>query len=88
MCINILVIARIRIKSIEKHHILDAVERRCATPAATKHFLTALNGLFNWAVENALLNRNPALNIKAPKSLNAEGFAPRLEEDIEKYYYC
>lgn len=27
-------------KSIERHHILDAVERRRDTPAAAKHFLT------------------------------------------------
>ncbi|PIT68172.1 tyrosine-type recombinase/integrase [Bartonella tribocorum] len=73
-------------KSIEKHHILDAVERRRATPAAARHFLTSLNGLFNWAVDNALLNRNPAFNIKAPKSLNSVGLAPWLEEDIDKYY--
>ncbi|MDN0003211.1 tyrosine-type recombinase/integrase [Bartonella henselae] len=74
-------------KSIEKRHILDAVDRRRATPAAAKHFLTSLNGLFNWAVDNALLNRNPALNIKAPKSLNSEGLQPWLEEDIDKYYH-
>ncbi|WP_273719286.1 MULTISPECIES: site-specific integrase [Bartonella] len=73
-------------KSIGKYHILDAVDRRRATPAAAKHFLTSLNGLFNWAVDNALLNRNPAFNIKAPKSLNSVGLAPWLEEDIDKYY--
>ncbi|MDD9330334.1 MAG: hypothetical protein PV353_08050 [Bartonella sp.] len=54
-------------KGIEKHHILDAVNKRRNTLAAAKHFLTSLNGLFNWAVENALLNKNPAFNIKAPK---------------------
>ncbi|WP_375647217.1 tyrosine-type recombinase/integrase [Bartonella sp. CR84HXZ] len=74
-------------KSINKQHILDAVERRRETPAAARHFLTALNGLFNWAVDNDLLNRNPAFNIKPPKSFNAEGFIPWLEEDIDKYYY-
>ncbi|WP_425523235.1 phage integrase central domain-containing protein, partial [Bartonella taylorii] len=74
-------------KSIEKHHILDAVDRRRDSPAAAKHFLTSLNGLFNWAVDNALLNRNPAFNIKAPKSLNSEGLLPWREEDIDKYYH-
>ncbi|WP_455482537.1 tyrosine-type recombinase/integrase [Bartonella sp. B35(2025)] len=73
-------------KSIEKQHILDAVDRRRNTPAAARHFLTALNGLFNWAVDNALLSKNPALNIKAPKSFNPNGFTPWLEEDIDKYY--
>ncbi|ATO57682.1 hypothetical protein B11Cv2_009210 [Bartonella sp. 1-1C] len=34
-------------KSVEKRHILDAVDRRRATPAAEKYFLTSLNGLFN-----------------------------------------
>ncbi len=66
-------------KSIEKHHILDAVDRRRATLAAAKYFLTSLNDLFNWAVDNALLNRNPAFNIKAPKPLNIEGLLPWLE---------
>ncbi|AQX19883.1 tyrosine-type recombinase/integrase [Bartonella sp. WD16.2] len=73
-------------KSIEKQHILDAVERRRETPAAARHFLTALNGLFNWAVDNSLLHRNPAFNIKPPKSFNTEGFSPWLEEDIDKYH--
>ncbi|UNE55295.1 tyrosine-type recombinase/integrase [Bartonella machadoae] len=74
-------------KSIKKQHILDAVDRRRETPAAAKHFLTALNGLFNWAVDNALLNINPALSVKAPKAFNTEGLAPWLEDDIEKYYH-
>ncbi|WP_375695274.1 tyrosine-type recombinase/integrase [Bartonella sp. AC90GZZY] len=74
-------------KSINKQHMLEAVDRRRETPAAAKHFLTSLNGLFNWAVDNALLNRNPAFNIKAPKSLNSEGLLPWLEEDIDKYYH-
>lgn len=74
-------------KNIEKHHIIDAVDRRRDTPAAAKHFLTSLNGLFNWAVDNALLHRNPAFNIKAPRSLNTKGLLPWLEEDIYKYYH-
>ncbi len=49
-------------KSINKQHILEAVDRRRETPAAVKHFLTSLNSLFNWAVDNDLLNRNPAFN--------------------------
>ncbi len=73
-------------KSIEKQHILNAVDSRRNTLAAAKHFLTSLNGLFNWAVDNALLNKNPAFNIKTPKSFNSEGFTPWLEEDIDKYY--
>ncbi|GAA5105141.1 hypothetical protein GCM10023261_04290 [Bartonella jaculi] len=32
------------------------------------------------------MTRNPAFNIKAPKSFNREGLAPWLEEDIDKYY--
>ncbi|WP_412058575.1 tyrosine-type recombinase/integrase [Bartonella sp. DGB2] len=75
-------------KSIERAHILDAVERRRATPAAAKHFLTTVNGLFKWAVDNALLGKNPAYNIKAPKALNSAGFSPWQEDDIEKYYWC
>ncbi|UNE53413.1 hypothetical protein LNM86_06900 [Bartonella machadoae] len=74
-------------KSIVKQHILDAVDRRRETPASAKHFLTALNGLFNWAVDNALLKRNPAFNVKASKAFNTEGLTPWLEEDIEKYYH-
>ncbi len=71
-------------KSIEKQHILDTVDSRRNIPAAAKHFLNALNGLFNWAVDNDLVNRNPAFNIKTPKSFNSERFIPWLKEDIDK----
>ncbi|MGF7157124.1 integrase [Bartonella heixiaziensis] len=92
MFLNILVTALISVdrtlKNIKRHHILEAVDRRRNTLATTKHFLMTLNGLFNWAVDNALLNRNPAFNIRAPKSFNTEEFTSWLEEDIDKYYRC
>ncbi|UNE55026.1 hypothetical protein LNM86_04090 [Bartonella machadoae] len=63
------------------------IERRKKQPAMTKNFLKALNGLFNWAIDQGLLENNPIVGVKRPAFNNKEEFAIWTEEDIEKYYY-
>ncbi|MET3559886.1 integrase [Bartonella japonica] len=79
-------VGNIPYQAIEKKHIIAGVERRKETPASARNFLKALNSLFKWAIEQGLLEDNPALGIKRPPLKNKEGFPAWTEEDIEKYY--
>ncbi|MBX4335572.1 tyrosine-type recombinase/integrase [Bartonella raoultii] len=73
-------------QAIDKKHIIAGVERRKETPAMARNFLKALNGLFNWAIEQGLLETNPTVGVKRPALNNKDGFAVWTEEDVEKYY--
>ncbi|WP_208440397.1 tyrosine-type recombinase/integrase [Bartonella raoultii] len=79
-------IGNVPYQTIEKKHIIAGVERRKETPAMAREFLKALNGLFNWAIEQGLLENNPTLGVKKPPLKNKEGFPAWTEEDVEKYY--
>ncbi|WP_375681597.1 MULTISPECIES: tyrosine-type recombinase/integrase, partial [unclassified Bartonella] len=80
-------IGNIPYREIKKSHITAGVERRKEKPTAAQNFLKALNGLFNWAIDQELLENNPALGIKRPPLNNKDGFAVWTEEDVEKYYH-
>ncbi|WP_126603130.1 tyrosine-type recombinase/integrase [Bartonella vinsonii] len=80
-------IGNIPYQAIEKKHIIAGVERRKETPAMARNFLKVLNGLFNWAIEQSLLESNPALGVKRPPLKNKDGFPVWTEEDVEKYYH-
>ncbi|WP_375614029.1 tyrosine-type recombinase/integrase [Bartonella sp. AC151YNML] len=73
-------------QAINKKHIIAGVERRKETPAMAREFLKVLNGLFNWAIDQGLLENNPTLGVKRPALINKGGFAAWTEEDVEKYY--
>ncbi len=79
-------IGNIPYQVIEKKHIIAGVERRKETPGMAREFLKILNGLFNWAVEQGLLETNPTLGVKRPALSNKDGFAAWTKEDVEKYY--
>ncbi|WP_345119666.1 tyrosine-type recombinase/integrase, partial [Bartonella pachyuromydis] len=79
-------IGNIPYQVIEKKHIIAGVERRKETPAMAREFLKILNGLFNWAIEQGLLETNPTVGVKKPALNNKDGFAVWTEEDVEKYY--
>ncbi|WP_142416914.1 tyrosine-type recombinase/integrase [Bartonella massiliensis] len=80
-------IGNIPYQAIDKKHIIAGVERRKDTPATARNFLKALNGLFNWAIEQGLLKNNPTVGVKRPPLKNKEGFPAWTEEDVEKYYH-
>ncbi len=79
-------IGNIPYQAIEKKHIIAGVERRKETPAMARDFLQSLNGLFKWAIEQGLLENNPALGTKRRPLKNKERFPVWTEEDVEKYY--
>ncbi|WP_208431290.1 tyrosine-type recombinase/integrase [Bartonella doshiae] len=73
-------------QAIEKRHIIAGVERRKETPEMARDFLKTLNGLFNWAIEQGLLENNPTLGVKRPPLKKTGGFPVWTEEDVDKYY--
>ncbi|WP_375623485.1 MULTISPECIES: tyrosine-type recombinase/integrase [unclassified Bartonella] len=79
-------IGNIPYQAIEKKHIIAGVERRKETPAMARNFLKALNGLFNWAIDQGLLENNPTTGVRRPALNNKDGFVVWTEEDVEKYY--
>ncbi|WP_100693915.1 tyrosine-type recombinase/integrase [Bartonella sp. 1-1C] len=79
-------IGNIPYREIKKAHIIAGVERRKDKPSTAQNFLKALNGLFNWAIEQGLLENNPTVGVKKPALNNKDGFAAWTEEDVEKYY--
>ncbi|WP_244427618.1 tyrosine-type recombinase/integrase, partial [Bartonella queenslandensis] len=79
-------IGNVPYQAIEKKHIIAGVERRKETPAMAREFLKILNGLFNWAIDQGLLENNPTLGVKKPPLKNKGGFPVWTEEDVKKYY--
>jgi integrase len=60
-------------------------ERRVATPAAARHFLVAMRGLFHWALEAGHVAGDPTIGVKNPAKPKAAGFPPWTEDDVTKY---
>ncbi len=59
-------------------------DKRAATPAAARHFVEALRGLFQWLVESGLAASDPTagITIARPKS---DGFAVWTEDDEARF---
>ncbi|MET3590291.1 hypothetical protein ABID23_001396 [Bartonella silvatica] len=66
-------VGNIPYQAINKKHIIADVERRKETPAMAIGFLKALNGLFNWAIDQGLLENNPTVGVKRPTLRNKDG---------------
>jgi integrase len=55
-------------------------DKRAATPAAARHFVEALRGLFRWLLESGLVASDPTEGVIVMKP-KTEGFAPWTPED-------
>jgi integrase len=60
---------RLQAKHLRKHHVEEVVRRHGQWNATTEnHVKSRILAVFNWAVEQALLNRNPVKGLKKPKA--------------------
>ena len=59
-------------------------DKRAATPAAARHFVEALRGLFRWLVESGLVFADPTEGVRVAKP-KSEGFAAWTDEDETKF---
>lgn len=69
---------------ITRKVVVAGIDRRRATPAAARHFLEALRGVFKWAVSAEIAETDPTTDIKAPRAAT-EGHAVWQREWIETY---
>jgi hypothetical protein len=63
---------------IERRHVVAGRDKRSATPAQAIHFLAAMSGLFNWAIDAGHVKTNPTLNIKRPSMPKTDATGIRL----------
>ena len=72
---------------IDRKAILKGRERRAATPAQAKNFLSTMRGLFNWAVDTDLVRTDPTQGITANKSKKPKsgGFPVWTDDDIAMF---
>lgn len=52
---------------IDRATIVAGRERRKATPAQARHFVVAMRGLFQWAIEAGLVDADPTTGVKSPR---------------------
>ena len=64
--------------------IVAGRDKRADRPAAARHFVEALRGFFEWAVEANLLRADPTAGVKVAK-VKTEGFAIWTDEDIAAF---
>ncbi|MBA5724655.1 integrase, partial [Candidatus Liberibacter sp.] len=71
-------------KKVTARHIRLGIEHRKSTPASAVLFLSAIRGLFNWAVKQEYLKENPCTRIEKP-SYKTDGYAPWTKEDMRLF---
>lgn len=69
---------------VARKHIVAGVDRRRERPAAARHFLETLRGLFQWALDAELVTVDPTQGIKAPRKTR-EGYHSWSEEEIAAF---
>src|SRR5262249_17308941 len=72
-------------KAITRAAIVAGRDRRAGTPAAAKHFIQTMRGLFGWAVEAQLITVDPTAGVKRPKQKKIGGFPIWTAEEVERY---
>ena len=72
------------VSRIDRATIIRGRDRRAATPHQARHFVTALRGLFRWALDADLVKTDPTIGvvIKKPKS---KGFPVWTDEEIGRF---
>lgn len=72
------------VSKIARKQIVAGIDRRRATPAAARHFLETMRGLFQWALDAELVSADPTMGVKAPKK-TGDGFHSWSEEEVERF---
>jgi integrase len=79
--------AEVPYSKINRKAIVAGRDRRSDTPAAAKHFLQSMRGLFDWAVEAEHVRENPARGVKVSRP-RTEGFHVWTEEECKQFEAC
>jgi integrase len=65
--------------------IVAGRDRRAAKPAAARHFLDTMRGLFAWAVEAQHVKHDPTAGVSDPARKKGTGFRVWTEDEVQKY---
>lgn len=72
-------------RAITRAGMVKSRDRRADRPAAARHFLDAMRGLFRWALEAELVETDPTAGVANPPRPRSGGFKPWTEEEIARY---
>jgi integrase len=72
------------LSSVTKKTMVDAIERRMATPFAANNFLKAMRGLFRWAAGHSLVDIDPTIGIRT-NIPHTEGYHSWTDEEITRF---
>jgi len=76
--------AEMPLADMTRRHIVEGIDRRRATPAAARHFLEAMRGLFRWALDAEHVASDPTLGVKAPRK-GGDGFHAWSEDELARF---
>lgn len=65
--------------------VMAGRDRRAGKPAAGRHFVDTMRGLFKWAKAAGHLAVDPAAGVAYPKKRKSQGFPAWTEEDVALY---
>lgn len=71
-------------RRITRAKIREAMDDRAETPYAANNFLVAMSVLFDWAVENEIVDENPCAKVE-PLKVKSTGFHTWTMEEVEQY---
>lgn len=74
-----------KLSTISRAVIVAGRERRASTPAAARHFVVTMRGLFQWAVESGLVTSDPTRDVKVQRK-TGDGFAPWTSQDLDRFW--
>jgi integrase len=75
---------RQRVMLLTREHVQRMVNEKAQTPFAQHSFLSALRGLFSWALGEGRIPDDPTLGVKRVKAKTA-GYKTWTEADIERF---
>lgn len=73
------------IASIAAVNIRNGVTERRETPAQARHYLDAVRGMFEWAVEEGHVKADPTAGVKAPRREEGDGHEPWTDDDVAAF---
>jgi integrase len=69
---------------LERRHVLAGIDRRAKTPAAARHFLETLRGMFKWAVRSEMATVDPTKDVETPRR-KSDGHHVWSEDECSRY---
>jgi len=72
------------LQAITRKAIVAARDRRKDRPAAARHMIETMRGLFKWAIEAELADIDPTLGVRSPRK-SSSGFHRWTDEEIARY---